>query len=105
MAAGCEEEKRTWDLVVVLVVEQTACHQEGGWSTRYLHFLQVLNNNFSSSFILEIFTKHLTIHCLLSIYFSMDIHMDPLYTLMCVALANWIHVNIRAEKTFRAVQC
>ena len=25
-AAGGQEEKRTWDLVVVLVVDQTACH-------------------------------------------------------------------------------
>ena len=32
---------RTWDLVVVLVVGQTAGHQEGGWSTGYLFVLQV----------------------------------------------------------------
>ena len=28
-AAGCQEEGRTWNLVVVLVVEQAAGHQEG----------------------------------------------------------------------------
>ena len=60
LAAGCQEEKRTWDLVVMLVVEQTACHQEG-WSTRYLHFCKGL----IIFLFLEIFTTHPTIHCLL----------------------------------------
>ena len=36
LAACCQEEKMTKDLLVVLVVDQTACHQEGGWSIRYL---------------------------------------------------------------------
>ena len=38
-APGCQEEKRTWDLVVVLLVKQTAGHKEGGWSTGYLFLL------------------------------------------------------------------
>ena len=29
-AAGCQEGKKMWDMVVVLVVEQTAYHNEGG---------------------------------------------------------------------------
>ena len=41
-AAGCQEEKRTWDLVVVLVVEQAAGHQEGGWTTGKFDFIFLL---------------------------------------------------------------
>ena len=50
-------------------------------------------------------TTRLTIITLVVKKFSVDIHMDPLYTFMCVALANWIYVIIQVEKTFRAVQC
>ena len=71
-APCCQEEKRTWDLVVVLVVKQTAGHQEGGWSFKYFF----------------VFLKHialLTIYCLPQIFISVD---------QCVAII-WIFEYIR----------
>ena len=38
-ADGYQEEKRAWDMVVVLVVEQTADPQEGGLTTR-IYFMK-----------------------------------------------------------------
>ena len=96
LAACCQEEKMTKDLLVVLVVDQTACHQEGGWSIRYLQL-------FCNCLIKKTlkYPLHIWQYIACCRYFSLDIHMDPLCTLMCVALANWIHVIIHVEKFWK----
>ena len=66
---------------MVLVVEQTAGHQEGTffWFTS-VHL---------GVFLLEALTTHLTIYYLPQIFFSVDIHMYPFVTLMSVERIKW----------------
>ena len=68
-------------MVVVLVVENTADNQEGGWST--LIFLFLFLHVFIKNVLLEIFTTHLAVHCFLHIFFSLDIQMNAFYTFLC----------------------
>ena len=109
---------RTWDLVVVLVVGQTAGHQEQGWSTGYLFvFTSVLLN----VFLLEAFTTHLTVYCWPQIFFPWILawihlllsclwkeyqnYMELQESFSDKALGKWIYVINHVEKTFRAVKC